>query len=68
MLANTGVDDLRFLAPVNPGDALRVRLVCKAINPREGADYGEVRWDARVTNQSDAVVAQYDVLTMVSKR
>jgi oxepin-CoA hydrolase/3-oxo-5,6-dehydrosuberyl-CoA semialdehyde dehydrogenase len=30
-------------------------------------DYGEVRWDAEITNQDDAVVATYDVLTMVSK-
>ncbi len=67
VLANTGVDHLRFLTPVYFGDALQVRLTCKEINPRENADYGEVRWDCRVTNQNDAVVAQYDVLTMVAK-
>lgn len=67
VLANYGVDNLRFLTPVNPGDTLGVRLTCKAINPREGADHGEVRWDCQVTNQDGAVVAQYDVLTMVAK-
>lgn len=67
VLANYGVDDLRFHKPVNPGDSLRVRLTCKAINPRENAEHGEVRWDCRVTNQDDEVVAQYDVLTMVAK-
>ena len=67
VLANYGVDNLRFLTPVKPGDALRVRLVCKEINPRPGADYGEVRWDCRVTNQTGKPVAQYDVLTMVAK-
>jgi oxepin-CoA hydrolase/3-oxo-5,6-dehydrosuberyl-CoA semialdehyde dehydrogenase len=67
VLANYGVDSLRFLAPVYFGDSLRVRLTCKEINPRETADYGEVRWDCRVTNQKDEVVAQYDVLTMVAK-
>ncbi|WP_209425491.1 phenylacetic acid degradation bifunctional protein PaaZ [Pararhodobacter sp. SW119] len=67
VLANYGVDNLRFLTPVNPGDTLGVRLTCKEINPREGADYGEVRWDCQVTNQKEEVVAQYDVLTMVAK-
>jgi len=67
VLANYGVDSLRFMTPVYPGDALRVALTCKEITPREGADYGEVRWDAKVTNQDDAVVAQYDVLTLVAK-
>lgn len=67
VLANYGVDNLRFLTPVNPGDTLQVCLTCKEINPRVNADYGEVRWDCRVTNQDDAPVALYDVLTMVAK-
>ncbi len=67
VLANYGVDNLRFLTPVNPGDTLQVRLTCKEINPRANADHGEVRWDCQVTNQNGAVVAQYDVLTMVAK-
>ncbi|WP_029065826.1 phenylacetic acid degradation bifunctional protein PaaZ [Labrenzia sp. DG1229] len=67
VLANYGVDNLRFLTPVYFGDALKVRLTCKEINPRENAKHGEVRWDCQVTNQSDEVVAQYDVLTMVAK-
>ncbi|WP_288948120.1 phenylacetic acid degradation bifunctional protein PaaZ [uncultured Paracoccus sp.] len=67
VLANYGVDNLRFLTPVYFGDTLQVRLTCKEINPRENAGHGEVRWDCRVTNQKDEVVAQYDVLTMVAK-
>ncbi|AHM04701.1 Aldehyde dehydrogenase, PaaZ [Roseibacterium elongatum DSM 19469] len=67
VLANYGVDNLRFLTPVYFGDTLQVRLTCKEINPRETADHGEVRWDCQVTNQEGAVVAQYDVLTMVAK-
>jgi oxepin-CoA hydrolase/3-oxo-5,6-dehydrosuberyl-CoA semialdehyde dehydrogenase len=67
VLANYGVDNLRFLTPVNPGDTLQVQLTCKEINPRANAEHGEVRWDCKVTNQLDAVVAQYDVLTMVAK-
>ncbi|MBF9035695.1 phenylacetic acid degradation bifunctional protein PaaZ [Rhodobacterales bacterium HKCCE2091] len=67
VLANYGVDNLRFLTPVYFGDSLRVQLTCKQINPREGTVYGEVRWDCRVTNQKDEAVALYDVLTMVAK-
>ncbi|MBA2552746.1 MAG: phenylacetic acid degradation bifunctional protein PaaZ [Geodermatophilaceae bacterium] len=67
VLANYGVDSLRFLTPAKPGDALSVVLTAKQISPRAGAEYGEVRWDAVVTNQDDAVVATYDVLTLVAK-
>ena len=67
VLANYGVDNLRFLTPVYPGDTLGVVLTCKEINPREGGEHGEVRWDTVVTNQKDEIVAQYDVLTMVAK-
>jgi oxepin-CoA hydrolase/3-oxo-5,6-dehydrosuberyl-CoA semialdehyde dehydrogenase len=66
VLANYGVDDLRFLTPVNVNDSLRVRLSCKQKTLRGDTGYGEVRWDTEVTNQDDAVVAQYDVLTMVA--
>jgi oxepin-CoA hydrolase/3-oxo-5,6-dehydrosuberyl-CoA semialdehyde dehydrogenase len=66
VLANYGVDDLRFAKPVNYGDSLKVRLTCKQKTLRAGTGYGEVRWDAEVTNQDDEVVAQYDALTMVA--
>ena len=68
VLANYGVDNLRFLTPVKPGDELQAALTCKEINPRGSAEHGEVRWDCKVTNQTGAVVARYDVLTMVAKR
>lgn len=67
VLANYGIDNLRFLTPVYPGDSLQVALTCKEINPRAEGEYGEVRWDCQVTKQSGEVVAQYDVLTMVAK-
>ncbi|SEH00174.1 oxepin-CoA hydrolase / 3-oxo-5,6-dehydrosuberyl-CoA semialdehyde dehydrogenase [Nonomuraea solani] len=67
VLANFGVDALRFLTPVKAGDAIDVTLTVKQITPRGGADYGEVRWDALVTNQDGQTVATYDVLTLVAK-
>ncbi|WP_249467499.1 phenylacetic acid degradation bifunctional protein PaaZ [Amycolatopsis thermalba] len=67
VLANYGLENLRFLTPVKPGDELTVTLTAKQITPRENADYGEVRWDADVTNQNSESVAKYDVLTLVAK-
>ena len=67
VLANTGLENLRFMTPVSPGDSIRVELTAKEITPRETDDYGQVRWDARLINQREEVVAQYDVLTMVAK-
>ena len=67
VLANYGLENLRFLTPVKPGDELTVTLTAKQITPRENADYGEVRWDTDVTNQRGESVAKYDVLTLVAK-
>ncbi|GAA2073291.1 phenylacetic acid degradation bifunctional protein PaaZ [Pseudolysinimonas kribbensis] len=68
VLANSGLENLRFVTPVSPGDAIRVELTAKQITPRETDDYGEVRWDAVLRNQRDEVVATYDVLTLVAKQ
>jgi oxepin-CoA hydrolase / 3-oxo-5,6-dehydrosuberyl-CoA semialdehyde dehydrogenase len=67
VLANYGLENLRFLTPVKPGDELTVTLTAKQISPRTDADYGEVRWDTDVTNQRGESVAKYDVLTLVAK-
>jgi oxepin-CoA hydrolase / 3-oxo-5,6-dehydrosuberyl-CoA semialdehyde dehydrogenase len=67
VLANYGLENLRFLTPVKPGDDLTVTLTAKQITPRVDADYGEVRWDTDVTNQRGESVAKYDVLTLVAK-
>ena len=67
VLANFGVDSLRFLTPVKAGDTIAVTLTVKQITPRTSADYGEVRWDALVTNADGDPVATYDVLTLVAK-
>ena len=67
VLANYGLENLRFLTPVKPGDELTVTLTAKQITPRVDAEYGEVRWDTDVTNQRGQSVAKYDVLTLVAK-
>ncbi|HEX5462070.1 MAG TPA: phenylacetic acid degradation bifunctional protein PaaZ [Steroidobacteraceae bacterium] len=67
VLANYGIDALRFTKPVKPGDRIKVRITCKEKSLRTGQGYGEVRWDALITNQDGEPVAAYDVLTMVSE-
>ena len=68
VLANYGIDSLRFTKPVKPGDRIKVRITCKEKSLRAGQGYGEVRWDALITNQDGETVAAYDVLTMVSDK
>jgi oxepin-CoA hydrolase/3-oxo-5,6-dehydrosuberyl-CoA semialdehyde dehydrogenase len=63
VLANTGLDGLRFMKPVVAGDALNVRLTVKQ-KTRRTDDYGEVRWHVTLTNQDGETVAEYELLTM----
>jgi oxepin-CoA hydrolase / 3-oxo-5,6-dehydrosuberyl-CoA semialdehyde dehydrogenase len=71
VLANYGLDELRFVKPVGIGDTIRARLTCKrkvdrAQKPGE-APQGVVVWDVAVSNQLDELVASYDILTLVKK-
>lgn len=63
VLANYGLDNLRFLTPASPGDAIKVKLTAKSKKKRN-EEYGEVKWDVEITNQDDELVATYDLLTM----
>jgi oxepin-CoA hydrolase / 3-oxo-5,6-dehydrosuberyl-CoA semialdehyde dehydrogenase len=63
VLANYGLDSLRFLKPMRPGDTMTVALTVKSKAPRT-PQMGEVRWGVVVTNQSGEVAATYDLLTM----
>src|SRR4051794_35406300 len=62
VLANTGLESLRFLAPVYPGDSLRVELTVRSKSLKSD-DTGVVRWAIEVFNQTDELVATYDLLT-----
>ena len=68
VLANYGIDRLRFAKPTYPGDTLTCHLTCRRKTLRAGTGYGEVAWDSEVVNQDGDVVAAYDVLTMVANR
>jgi oxepin-CoA hydrolase/3-oxo-5,6-dehydrosuberyl-CoA semialdehyde dehydrogenase len=66
VLGNYGLDNLRFVKPVKPGDRIRVRLTCKEKSLRADKGWGEVTWDTEIRNQDAETVAAYHVLTMVS--
>jgi oxepin-CoA hydrolase/3-oxo-5,6-dehydrosuberyl-CoA semialdehyde dehydrogenase len=63
VLANYGLDNLRFVKPVKPGDTVQVALTVKDKTLRK-PDQGEVRWDVVVINRDGDTVAAYDLLTM----
>jgi oxepin-CoA hydrolase/3-oxo-5,6-dehydrosuberyl-CoA semialdehyde dehydrogenase len=63
VLANTGLENLRFLTPLYPGDSMRVELTVKTKSVRD-QEKGEVRWAVYIFNQKDETVATYDLLTM----
>lgn len=67
VLANYGLDSLRFVKPVQPGDAIKVRLTAKDKSPRN-KQYGEVRWDVEITTTAGDTAATYELLTMNAMR
>jgi oxepin-CoA hydrolase/3-oxo-5,6-dehydrosuberyl-CoA semialdehyde dehydrogenase len=62
VLANTGLENLRFLTPLYPGDSIRVELTVRAKSIKS-EETGQVRWSVEVFNQKDELVATYDLLT-----
>jgi len=63
VLANYGLDNLRFTKPVKPGDTITVQLTAKSKSQRNET-YGEVRWQVVITNQNAETCATYELLTM----
>ena len=71
VLANYGLERLRFVKPVYIGDTIQAKLTCKQKtpkSPREGQPpQGVVAWDVEVFNQADETVASYTILTLVRR-
>jgi len=71
VLANYGLEGLRFTKPVGIGDSIYVKLTCKrktAKEKREGeVPQGVVEWDVEVLNQNEELVAIYTILTLVQR-
>ncbi len=72
VLANYGLEKLRFTKPVYPGDTIHVRLTVKQKTakdtPEGGVPQGVVEWDVEVINQDNEAVAVYSILTLVKRR
>lgn len=62
VLANTGLENLRFLTPLYPDDAMRVELTVRSKSLKSD-DEGVVKWAVEIFNQNDELVATYDLLT-----
>jgi oxepin-CoA hydrolase/3-oxo-5,6-dehydrosuberyl-CoA semialdehyde dehydrogenase len=62
VLANTGLENLRFLTPLYPGDSMRVELTVRS-KSLKSEETGVVRWAVEIFNQKDELVATYDLLT-----
>ena len=68
-LGGSGVDELRWTAPVRPGDTLRVEVeVAEQAPSRNRPDRGRVRMDYRMLNQRNECVATWTALHILAKR
>jgi oxepin-CoA hydrolase/3-oxo-5,6-dehydrosuberyl-CoA semialdehyde dehydrogenase len=72
VLANYGLENLRFVTPVAIGDTIQARLTAKRKIDRPPRDdqpaQGVIGWDVAVTNQRGELCASYEILTLVAKR
>ncbi len=73
VLANYGLENLRFIEPVAMGDSIHVKLtvkkkVKKDRKPDDDVASGVVVWDVQVSNQKEEIVALYDILTLVERQ
>jgi oxepin-CoA hydrolase/3-oxo-5,6-dehydrosuberyl-CoA semialdehyde dehydrogenase len=72
VLANYGLESLRFVKPVYPGDTIQATLTCKQKTAKENREgqvpQGVVAWDVEVRNQTGEMVAVYTILTLVRRR
>lgn len=73
VLANYGLNSLRFIEPVGIGDTLQTRITVKQKikkdkRPEEAQATGVVVWDVEVRNQDDKLCAHYEILTLVVRR
>lgn len=72
VLANYGMENLRFTKPVYAGDTIQVKLTCQSKTaketPADGPPQGVVAWAVNVTNQEQETVAAYTILTLVRRK
>jgi len=68
-LASPGIDELRWLAPVRPGDELSLHItVTEARRSRSKPDRGMVQTNIEVVNQRDEAVMTVKTMTFMRCR
>ena len=68
-LGAPGVDELRWLKPVYPGDTLTVRgKVVEATPSRSKPDIGSIRTQTTVSNQDDVPVMTFTSIVLMRRR
>jgi acyl dehydratase len=68
-LASPGIDELRWMQPVRPGDTLHIRVsVLEAVPSRSRSDRGLVRTLVEVLNQRDEVVMSLKPMNIIGRR
>jgi acyl dehydratase len=68
-MGSPGIDELRWLQPVRPGDTLHARVEVVEVRPsRSKPDRGMVRLRSVVTNQTDAEVLSFFAMVMFGRR
>ena len=68
-LTSPGLDELRWLKPVRPGDRLSVRVtVLKAVASKSKPDRGVVTSSVEVFNQANETVMSLKVVNIIGRR
>jgi len=68
-LGSPGIDELRWLKPVYPGDTLHVRgEIIEKTPSRSKADIGSFRTRTTVTNQDDVPVMTFQSIVLIRRR
>ena len=68
-LGSPGIDELRWLKPVYPGDTLHVRgKIVDKTPSRSRPEMGSFRTETTVTNQDDAPVMRFTSIVLISRR
>lgn len=68
-LGSPGLDELRWIKPVRPGDTIRTKGSVVEVKPsRSKPDRGAVLFDWEVLNQRDEVVMAFKSVQLIAKR
>lgn len=68
-MGSPGMEELRWIRPVRPGDTLRVKVEVTSSKPSESrSDRGRTGFNHHVLNQNDEVVMSYRCTVILARR